>query len=159
MCSSVAATYIQFSPDGRELLVNLSGEQIYLYDTLSHTQPVTYEFDKSEADAVPVIRKPLVRVSDDGGCSAVGGMGTRPVGGMGMRPMTTAFESHSTMERTVDESEIPGRVIELKNTGKELYKAERLNEALDMLSTAILLCPNWHVLYFLRGTTLYSRKW
>lgn len=28
----MAATYVTFSPDGRELLVNLGGEQIYLFD-------------------------------------------------------------------------------------------------------------------------------
>jgi len=28
----LAATYVTFSPDGQELLVNLGGEQIYLFD-------------------------------------------------------------------------------------------------------------------------------
>ncbi|XP_063700154.1 WD and tetratricopeptide repeats protein 1-like isoform X2 [Culicoides brevitarsis] len=34
-----AATYITFSPNGRELLVNIGAEQIYLYDILSKKQP------------------------------------------------------------------------------------------------------------------------
>ena len=29
---ALAATYVTFSPDGTELLVNLGGEQIYLFD-------------------------------------------------------------------------------------------------------------------------------
>lgn len=29
---SLASTYLSFSPDGRELLVNLGGEQIYIFD-------------------------------------------------------------------------------------------------------------------------------
>jgi WD and tetratricopeptide repeat-containing protein 1 len=28
---SLAATYVEFSPDGKELLVNLGGEQIYIF--------------------------------------------------------------------------------------------------------------------------------
>ena len=31
-CRTLAATYLTFSPDGSELLVNLGGEQIYLFD-------------------------------------------------------------------------------------------------------------------------------
>lgn len=33
-------TYLTFSPDGSELLVNMGSEQIYLYDMLSAQQPV-----------------------------------------------------------------------------------------------------------------------
>lgn len=29
---TLASTYLTFSPDGRELLVNLGGEQIYIFD-------------------------------------------------------------------------------------------------------------------------------
>ena len=29
---TLASTYVTFGPDGTELLVNLGGEQIYLYD-------------------------------------------------------------------------------------------------------------------------------
>lgn len=29
---TLSVTYLTFSPDGKELLVNLGGEQLYLYD-------------------------------------------------------------------------------------------------------------------------------
>lgn len=149
MCSAVAATFVTFSSDGRELLVNLSGEQIYLYDITTHQQPVTYEMDESEATSIPVVTRPVLRT-----CSANG------MAGMGMKLVPPpVFESHSTPQKTAEEFEIDGRVMELKNRGKELYKEERFNDALNALNSAIYLCQNWHMLYFLRGTTLYSRKW
>ena len=37
-----AVTYVTWSLDGRELLVNLGGEQVYLYDLYDHRQPVHF---------------------------------------------------------------------------------------------------------------------
>ena len=36
-CKSLACTYVAFSPDGSELLANLGGEQVYLFDTFKAT--------------------------------------------------------------------------------------------------------------------------
>lgn len=38
--TSKTITYLTFSPDGCELLVNMGSEQIYLYDLLNAEQPV-----------------------------------------------------------------------------------------------------------------------
>lgn len=35
---SLASTYITFSPDGKELLVNLGGEQVYLFPLVEQWQ-------------------------------------------------------------------------------------------------------------------------
>lgn len=149
--NSVAATYVSFSSSGQELLVNLSGEQVYLYNTASHQQPITYEFDKTDANSIPKA-KPILRTCSSSrhlSCAA----------GVGMKLMPLEFESCSVLCKTLDESEVGSEVVCLKNRGKELYKEEKLNEALICLNTAISQCSQWHVLYFLRGTTLYSRKW
>lgn len=39
---SKAITYLTFSSDGTELLVNMGGEQIYLYDLYNAKQPVVF---------------------------------------------------------------------------------------------------------------------
>lgn len=36
-CKSLACTYVAFSPNGSELLANLGGEQVYLFDTFKRT--------------------------------------------------------------------------------------------------------------------------
>ena len=40
---ALAATYVTFSPDGTELLVNLGGEQIYLFDVNSKRRMQKFE--------------------------------------------------------------------------------------------------------------------
>ena len=42
---TLASTYMTFGPDGKELLVNLGGEQIYLFDVISRRRPKRYDID------------------------------------------------------------------------------------------------------------------
>ena len=68
-------------------------------------------------------------------------------------------EPYSIPEMGMEEEDVGKEVVRLRNIGKDLYKKEQLDESLQYLNMAISRCPNWYVLYFLRGTTLYSRKW
>lgn len=43
---SLTATYVTFSPDGKDLLANLGGEQIYLFNVISRRKQMV--FDMSE---------------------------------------------------------------------------------------------------------------
>lgn len=43
---SLTATYVTFSPDGKDLLANLGGEQIYLFNVMSRRKQMV--FDMSE---------------------------------------------------------------------------------------------------------------
>ncbi len=60
---SINATYVNFSADGRHLLANLGGEQIYLYDTHSHRSPLNYNPDDNSLE-------PTVGASTDEGDSS-----------------------------------------------------------------------------------------
>jgi len=40
---TLASTYVTFGPDGNELLVNLGGEQIYLFDINKHQLPQRFD--------------------------------------------------------------------------------------------------------------------
>lgn len=40
---TLASTYMTFGPDGKELLVNIGGEQIYLFDINSKRSPQRYD--------------------------------------------------------------------------------------------------------------------
>ncbi len=148
-CNPVASTYVSFSSDGQELLVNLSGEQVYLYDLVNFIDPISYEFDRSDLKSVPKV-KPIAQTYRQH---------LSRINGIGMKLMPLLSESHSIPGQSIDESDIDDEVMKLKNDGKEFYKEEKLNEALASLNIAISLCSNWHMLYFLRGTALYSRKW
>uniref|UniRef100_A0A8C5GA78 WD and tetratricopeptide repeats protein 1 n=1 Tax=Gouania willdenowi TaxID=441366 RepID=A0A8C5GA78_GOUWI len=43
----LVATYVTFSPDGTELLVNMGGEQVYLFDLTFKQKPYTFLFSKA----------------------------------------------------------------------------------------------------------------
>ncbi len=45
----LAATYLTFSPNGKDLLVNLGGEQIYLFTELSRSEPVLTHYQSLAA--------------------------------------------------------------------------------------------------------------
>jgi hypothetical protein len=145
----VASTYLSFGASGEDLLVNLSGEQVYLYNTTNYQQQVAYEFDKTDDNCTPEL-KPTTRTYNISN--------GRSNGEMGMRPMFVPVP-HSIPLVNMEESDVKGAVVHLKNRGKQLYKEEKLDEALRALNSGIAQCPNWHMLYFLRGTALYSRKW
>lgn len=40
---TLASTYVTFSPDGSELLVNLGGEQVYLFDINNRQMPQHFD--------------------------------------------------------------------------------------------------------------------
>lgn len=122
--------------------MNLSGEQVYLYNTASYQQPITYDFDKTDVGSTPEL-KPTLRTHKSGSR---------------LKPPFVPVP-HSIPLMSLEESDVLGEVVCLKNRGKQLYKEEKLDEALLLLNAGIARCPNWHLLYFLRGTTLYSRKW
>ncbi|KAI1308657.1 WD and tetratricopeptide repeats protein 1 [Halotydeus destructor] len=44
----LSSTYVTFSPDGTELLANLGGEQIYLFDIIKSRSPLSYATPKLE---------------------------------------------------------------------------------------------------------------
>lgn len=44
---SLASTYVTFGANGRDLLVNLGGEQIYLFDIYGRREPQYFDFKLS----------------------------------------------------------------------------------------------------------------
>uniref|UniRef100_A0A8C4QMH6 WD and tetratricopeptide repeats 1 n=1 Tax=Eptatretus burgeri TaxID=7764 RepID=A0A8C4QMH6_EPTBU len=50
---TLAATYVTFSPDGTELLVNMGGEQIYLFDLYGRQRPYCFAMPSSCSTTPP----------------------------------------------------------------------------------------------------------
>ena len=51
---TLAATYLTFSPDGNELLVNLGGEQIYLFDINRKRSALKFDTTHFAKSSIPV---------------------------------------------------------------------------------------------------------
>ena len=147
--SALASTYVTYSPDGSELLVNLSGEHIYLFDTNCFTESLKYDFDKNDEESVPVLR-PHSYTSTY----------TPP-------PIHHTRSVFHTPQKTIlplpkrelSNADVGVDVEGLKETGHDFIKAGMYSQAVDCFSQAIAVCPTWHVLYSMRAAALYSRRW
>ena len=155
--NNLASTYVAYSPDGSELLVNLSGEHVYLYETTAFTEGLKYDCGKPES--VPSLQthryttmySPTVKIvsSPDYHMTAqVGHVTPHPF------PQQELSDSDVTMEVRL----LKDKGLDLTRTG-HTHMEERLCRAVDCLSQAIALCPVWHELYYLRAVAFYSRKW
>ena len=138
--SSLATTYLTFSPCGTELLVNLSGDHVYLYHLDGNTRPVQYEVTGEPVHLVqPVPLPPLASY--------------HPVLG---RMTDTLTASHVAALR---EDQVPENVKRLRDYGNDLYENAQHMQAIQEYSSAIVMCPNWHVLYSNRATVYMKRNW
>ena len=140
--ASIAATYLTFSPCGRELLVNLSGDHVYLYHLEGNIRPIQYEVTSREPVHLvdPVPPSPL-------SCY-------HPVLGI-MTDTITHTSSHVSMR----EDQVPESVKTLRDIGNNLYDNGQHMQAIQQYSSAIGMCPNWHVLYSNRATVYMKRNW
>lgn len=140
--NTLATTFVSFSPDGKELLVNLSGEHIYLYDTTHFREALRYSFDSDDPSSIPKlhsnIHSPQSHVTREN-----------------IHRMLTVPFCQSTQASTAPSEE----TVRLKKQGDLLYQEGKLGPAIQKYSCAIQLCPTWHVLYSCRALVLSHRKW
>ena len=59
----------------------------------------------------------------------------------------------------MDEDLVPAEAKRLKEEGNDRYGNKDWTGAIFKYSNAIMVCPNWHVLYSNRAIAYYNRKW
>ena len=146
--NSLACTYVTFSPDGTELLVNLSGDQVYLYDTVLYSEPLRYSFEKPDSISAPKLNREFSSYQN-------------PV--LNVKALTSnpfhARPSYPMPSKTVHEDQVSQEVVALKEMGNRHYENGSHTLAIEKYNRAIVLCPMWHILYSNKATALYARRW
>ena len=151
--NTLATTYLTFSPDGRELLVNLSGEHIYLYNVLHYQEALKYEFvENMESHSS---KMPASCSHRDGYQAIVTMNGVRRSGDVSVLTHCSSQDDNHVVSKCV----VSQKVRKLKEKAQEFHNNGKYTEAVNEFSTAIRLCPNWYVLYSLRASSYYKRKW
>ena len=151
---TVATTYVTFSPDGSELLVNMSCENVYIYDLTKYREPLRFEYHSAVFNDIAEMHRnppPYLPVNPSTLAPLANPMlesRSVPV------PAALSVEEEGEREANVDE-----RVKAVKDQGNALYKAGSLTEAIEMYSLAIAMDPSWHIPYSNRATAYYGRKW
>ncbi|KAF9422720.1 hypothetical protein HW555_001714, partial [Spodoptera exigua] len=128
-----ATTYVAFSNDGNELLVNLGSEQIYIFDINSARRPVLVEsfiIQHNHGNRTSDAKQPLRN----------GTNGTTPP------PQPPP-------------PQLPDRVRQLKEMANDFVNKGNYPTAVEFYNEAIALCPDCAILYSNRAAALMRRGW
>ncbi|CAG4928906.1 unnamed protein product [Colias eurytheme] len=142
-----AVTYIAFSHDGNELLVNLGSEQIYLYDINSARRPVFVES--------------FIIQHNHGYREGEAKNGTKNDTKNGTSDTKNGTNNGTVIEGsngTVDQ-QLPEKVQQMKEMANELVNRSNYSAAVELYNVAISECPNCAILYSNRAAALMRRGW
>ncbi|OXU18828.1 hypothetical protein TSAR_011669 [Trichomalopsis sarcophagae] len=134
-CKRYSSTYVTFNDDGNELLVNMGGEHIYLFDINNHGNsrsfivPVELETNTGDQDC----NDPCVK---DNRAQII-------------------FQDMSALNI----SEFSSEVEELQLKANKAFEEERYANAITLYNEAISLCPYSAKLYGNRAATYMKRAW
>ncbi|XP_076243195.1 WD and tetratricopeptide repeats 1 isoform X2 [Calliopsis andreniformis] len=127
---NLTATYLTFSTDGNELLVNMGGEQIYLFDINNPKKSKTC-FGYSVETYVGTPRKCCLAKNDE--------------------------DDTNIANRNI--KDLPSHVEKLKAQANECFEQQKYTLAITMYNKAISYCPNAAVLYANRAAAYMKRTW
>ena len=164
---SVVSTYLNFSPNGQELLVNLGGEQLYLFDIHKQRLPLTYtpaSFDIG-TDNVGASRNGFVHHEKNG---ASGGEQNSGITSSEKKLIdTNKSKLNSTNgytkghhETTAEKSTaLSGQALELKTLANVEYESRNYWGAINLYNQALVLVPDSAILYANRAAAFLRRGW
>ncbi|KAH9500217.1 WD and tetratricopeptide repeats containing protein [Bulinus truncatus] len=175
---TLASTYLTFGPDGSELLVNLGGEQIYLFDVNKKVYP--RRFDISILGSNGLVKDSLSPPSNGFTHHANGTNGVCRVPSSSLSPSSSSTPvkiTHtspiSSLSETADEhsGDLPNKRLKgeskhlspliesLKKHANTLFEREEYKRAIDVYNQAIARCNTSAVLYGNRAAAYLKRKW
>ncbi|EZA60494.1 hypothetical protein DMN91_010896 [Ooceraea biroi] len=130
---SITATYLTFSDDGNELLVNMGGEQIYLFDI--------NDSNNSKIFSSCLSRKHSGSIEQDFG--------------------KYCLESYDSLEDFTEKNikVLSPHVEELKRKANENFEQKKYSLAINLYNKAISYCPTAAVLYANRAAAYMKRAW
>ncbi|XP_011304598.1 WD and tetratricopeptide repeats protein 1 [Fopius arisanus] len=133
-----ATTYLTFSDDGNELLVNMGGEQIYLFDIDSHKTVASYEtlpLDNTSSNCDNNDDEEVTRLA-------------------------YGLDGDSEIDvKLVNTLELPLDVETMKQEANCAFQNGQYTYAVNLYNRAIEICPTAAVLHANRAATYMKRRW
>ncbi|XP_060570664.1 WD and tetratricopeptide repeats protein 1-like [Ruditapes philippinarum] len=165
---ALAATYVTFSPDGTELLTNLGGEQIYLFDV--NKKRSIQKFDISMVLNSNGIVKESCHASVNGYSTYRNGSTTNGVVTNGVSkhlhdsvqaPHPNAQGDHEkpVKKHKTEKKPLPPLVESLKKKANTYFEKEQYTKAIILYNQAIACAPHASMLYGNRAAAFMKRKW
>uniref|UniRef100_A0A4W3JQ19 WD and tetratricopeptide repeats 1 n=1 Tax=Callorhinchus milii TaxID=7868 RepID=A0A4W3JQ19_CALMI len=139
----LVATYVAFSPDGTELLVNMGGEQVYLFDLTNKQKPYTF-----------LLPKKCPSSSDlQNGKSTTNGVTN------GIHLHSNGFRLADTRSQSSTACELPAYLERLKQQANDAFSRQQWTQAIQLYSKAVYQVPRNAMLYGNRAAAFMKRKW
>lgn len=137
---TLSITFLTFSPSGDQLLVNLGGEQLYLYDFLPHQSDEDSSVRSFKFDSYRELFK-----SSSASTSNVDD-----------KDKTSEKTTTTTTKKS---SDLPPKAEELKVKANGCFEAKHYVEAIEYYNKAIDIAPYSPILYGNRAAALMKRLW
>nr|XP_037281191.1 WD and tetratricopeptide repeats protein 1-like [Rhipicephalus microplus]XP_037281192.1 WD and tetratricopeptide repeats protein 1-like [Rhipicephalus microplus] len=165
---TLASTYVAFSPDGSELLANLGGEQIYLFNINHLRQPKSFDLQSFTSS---LHSNGLCKNLAEGGSSPANGFSTHKNGisngmvssGMKQNGILASTDtppiSSSTKWGPANSKPLPPRVEAIKCKANEKFGKQKYTLAINLYNKAIGLVSDSPVLYCNRAAAFMKRAW
>ena len=174
---SVVATYLTFGPAGRELLVNLGGEQLYLFDIRLHHSPLHYTPSSFSSDPPGSSTRNGIIHSDTPAVPKVPAKPAEacvipPAAKAGLNGSTNGYTltkkvgtcrghqgSSGTSWRNGETYQLPTAAQHLKGRANEEFERKNYWAAINLYNEALIVAPEAAVLYANRAAAYLKRGW
>ncbi|GLG95424.1 Protein will die slowly, partial [Gryllus bimaculatus] len=158
---NLASTYLTFSSDGNELLVNLGGEQIYLFDINNKRMPKTFDVKGVNTnDFKPYKEHCPASNGYSNGYRTANGFSTSSNGVTRSNNAISAFfQTASSNSDTNKMKALPKKVEALKLRANDEFEKQHYTLAISMYNRAISMCPSHAILYGNRAAAYMKRSW
>ncbi|XP_028837533.1 WD and tetratricopeptide repeats protein 1 isoform X3 [Denticeps clupeoides] len=138
----LVATYVTFSPDGTELLVNMGGEQVYLFDLTFKQRPYTVLLPKKCHSSSEVQNgKTTNGVSN----------------GIHLPASRLRFPHHKLSANA--SNELPPHLEQIKQQANDAFAHQQWTRAIQLYSLGIHKASHNAMLYGNRAAAYMKRKW
>jgi len=156
-------THVAFSPDGAELLQNLGGEHVYLYNIYQKRKPLVFPLSSSthECGVPPPMKRnapsrPLsTQIGSTSNMYHETSTGLNSTYASRKDRCSDGFNSESPSST----NELPESAFQLKKDGNDAFSEQNYFQAVICYSKALHEVPNSSVLYANRAAALLKRCW
>nr|CAD7200683.1 unnamed protein product [Timema douglasi] len=147
---NLASTYVTFSADGNELLVNLGGEQIYLFDINSKRKTIKFGIHAEQTNKEH-------SVSSNGFRSTADGFSSPSSCSNGVSLFSASFPVTAADKK--QPPLLPTRVEMLRLKANQAFDFQHFSTAIMLYNKAISLNGNTALLYGNRAAAYMKRAW
>lgn len=142
----LVATYVTFSPNGTELLVNMGGEQVYLFDLTYKQRPYTF-----------LLPRKCHSVEVQNGKMSTNGVSNGVSNGLHLH--SNGFRLPESKGCISPQVELPPYLERVKQQANEAFACQQWTQAIQLYSKAVQKAPHNAMLYGNRAAAYMKRKW